>query len=395
MLLPGPEAMQPSDVHGQLHRLRAGLAAGILFVLPGALAILGLSVVYATWHHVAFVEGLFFGLKPAVLAVVLEAVLRIGRRALGNGTLTALAAAAFVALFFFDVPFPLVVLGAAVVGLVGGRLAPERFAGRGAHAPAGGAAPAVDALLDESVPEHARPSLRGSLRVAGVWLALWWTPLLLLLAVRGARDTFTQVGLFFSKAAVVTFGGAYAVLAYVAQQAVERFHWLAPGEMLDGLGMAETTPGPLIMVTQFVGFLAGARDPGSLPPLLAGTLGAALVTWVTFVPCFLWIFLGAPWIEALRGQRALNAALTAITAAVVGVILNLAVWFALHVLFATVQVREVGPLRLQVPDPASLDVPSLVLAAGAAVATFKFRARMLPVLGVCAAAGAAWRLATG
>jgi chromate transporter len=393
MLLPGPEAMQLAVYVGWLlHRTAGGLAAGVLFVLPGALAILGLSMVYATWHDVAFVEGLFFGLKPAVLAVVLQAVQRIGKRALGNGTLAALAAAAFVALFFFDVPFPLVILGAALVGFWGGRAAPERFVARGGHGPAAGAAPAVDALLDESVPEHARPSVRGTVRVAAVWLVLWWVPLGLLIALRGVADTFTQVGLFFSKAAVVTFGGAYAVLAYVAQQAVERFGWLQPGEMLDGLGMAETTPGPLIMVTQFVGFLATLRDPGGLPPLLAGTLGAALTTWVTFVPCFLWIFLGAPWIEALRGKRALNAALTAITAAVVGVILNLAVWFALHVLFGTVRVHDVGPLRLQVPEWTSVDVPSLVLAAGAAVATFRFKVKMLPLLGVCAAAGAAWRL---
>ena len=394
MLLPGPEAMQLAVYVGWLlHRTAGGLAAGILFVLPGMLAILGLSIVYATWHQVAFIEGLFFGLKPAVLAVVLQAVLRIGRRALGNGTLAALAAAAFVALFFFDVPFPLVIVAAALVGLIGGRVAPQRFEGKLAHAPAGGgAAPTVDALLDEAVPEHARPSLPGALRVLALWMTLWWVPLLLLLALRGAHDTFTQVGLFFSKAAVVTFGGAYAVLAYVAQQAVERFGWLAPGEMLDGLGMAETTPGPLIMVTQFVGFLATLRDPGHLPPLLAGTLGGLLTTWVTFVPCFLWIFLGAPWIEALRGLRVLNAALTAITAAVVGVILNLAVWFALHVLFGAVHVREAGPLRLLVPEVATVDVPAVVLAVGAAVATFRYRAKMLPVLGVCAAAGAAWRL---
>jgi len=397
MLLPGPEAMQLATYVGWLlHRTPGGLAAGLLFVLPGALAVLVLSIIYAVWHQVAFIEGLFFGLKPAVLAVVVQAVLRIGSRALGNGTLAMLAAAAFVALFFLDLPFPLVIAGAALVGFLGGRLAPQRFATRGGHgASPGDAAAAVDALLDEQVPEHARPSLPRALRTAATWLLLWWAPLFLLLAVRGARDTFTQVGFFFSKAATVTFGGAYAVLAYVAQQAVETFGWLQPGEMLDGLGLAETTPGPLILVTQFVGFLATLRDPGNLPPVLAGVLGAALTTWVTFVPCFLWIFLGAPWIEALRGQRALNAALTAITAAVVGVVLNLAVWFALHVLFSAVRMHAVGPLRLQVPELASLDVPSLVLAAGAAVATFGYKVRMLPVLGVCAAAGAAWRLAAG
>jgi chromate transporter len=395
MLLPGPEAMQLATYVGWLlHRTAGGLAAGILFVLPGALAMLGLSMVYVVWHHVPFVDGLFFGLKPAVLAVVVQAVLRIGRRALGNSTLTTLAAAAFVALFFFGVPFPLVVLGAGLIGWFGGRVAPQRFVGRAAHGGAGSSA-AVDALLDQQVPEHARASLGRTLRVALVWLLLWWVPVLALLALRGGGDTFSQLGLFFSKAATVTFGGAYAVLAYVAQQAVERFHWLGAGQMLDGLGLAETTPGPLILVTQFVGFLAGSQAGGATPSLLAGALGAALVTWVTFVPCFLWIFVGAPWIEALRGNRALNTALTAITAAVVGVILNLAVWFALHVLFGVVNERAFGPLHLALPDVATLSWPSLVLAAGAAVATFRYGAKMLPVLGVCAAAGAAWKLLAG
>ncbi len=397
MLLPGPEAMQLATYVGWLlHRTRGGLVAGTLFVLPGALLMLVLAAVYATWQHVAFIEGLFFGLKPAVLAVVIEAVLRIGRRALGNGALLAIAAASFIAIFFFAVPFPVIVAGAALTGWLGSRATPAHFAPRAAHAPKGvGAAPIVDALLDEQVPEHARPSLRRAVRTLLTCTVLWFGPIVALALLLGRGHVFVQIGLFFGKAAVVTFGGAYAVLAYVAQQLVDNFGWLSAGEMLDGLGLAETTPGPLILVTQFSGFLAGARFAPELPPLLAGVVGAALTTWVTFVPCFLWIFLGAPWIEALRGNRSLNGALTGITAAVVGVVLNLSVWFALHTLFGAAPVRDVGPLRLLVPDVDTLSWPSLVLAAAAAVATFRWRVGMLPVLGACAAAGAAWTLLTG
>jgi chromate transporter len=394
MLLPGPEAMQLATYVGWLlHRVPGGLVAGTLFVLPGALLMLALAAVYVTWQDVTFIEGLFFGLKPAVLAVVIEAVLRIGKRALGNGALVALAAASFVTIFFFAVPFPVIIAGAALAGWLGSRAAPELFGPRAAHAPKAGApVAAVDALLDEQVPEHARPSLARALRTTLTCLLLWFGPIAVLALLLGRGHVFVQIGLFFSKAAVVTFGGAYAVLAYVAQQLVEGFGWLTAGEMLDGLGLAETTPGPLILVTQFAGFVAGARHAPELSPLLAGVAGAALTTWVTFVPCFLWIFLGAPWIEALRGHRALNGALTGITAAVVGVVLNLSVWFALHVLFGAVAERDVGPLRLLVPDASTLQWPSLVLAAAAALATFRYRVRMLPVLGACAAAGAAWSL---
>ncbi len=400
MLLPGPEAQQLTVYVGWLmHRVRGGLLAGVLFVLPGLVSVLGLSMLYASSRDVTLVEGLFFGIKPAVLAVVVEAVLRIGRRALRNAVLVALAAAAFLALFAFAVPFPLVVLGAGLLGLVGGRLAPAAFAPAPPRAPpSSGKAPGaarLDALLDEQVPEHTRPSWPRALRVLAVCLTLWLGPLLALGWLLGPSDVFFDIGIFFSQAAVVTFGGAYAVLAWVAQKAVAVYGWLAPGEMLDGLGLAETTPGPLIMVTQFVGFLAAYRNPGELPPMLAGTLGALLTTWVTFVPCFLWIFLGAPWIEALRGHRALNAALTAITAAVTGVILNLAVWFSMHVLFAQVDATSAGPLRVSVPQWASLDLPAAVLAAGALLATFRWHAKMLPTLGVCAALGAAWTLLSG
>jgi len=310
--------------------------------------------------------------------------------------MVALAAGSFVAIFFYDVPFPVIVFGAGLIGFVGGRLGWQPFLSAGGHGKVGATQVADrDSLLGEETPAHARPNLRWSFTIGAVFLALWLVPVAALYLGLGGNNVFTQIAVFFSKMAVVTFGGAYAVLAYVAQQAVDHYHWVTPGEMLDGLGMAETTPGPLIMVTQFVGFLAAWREPGNLPPLLAATLGGLLTTWVTFTPCFLWIFAGAPFVEALRANKALGAALGAITAAVVGVILNLTVWFALHVLFGVVETRALGSLRLQVPDASTLNVPSLVLAAGAAVATFKYRARMLPVLGVCAAAGAAWRLVAG
>jgi chromate transporter len=395
MLLPGPEAQQLAIYVGWLlHGTRGGVAAGVLFVLPGFLVVLGLSALYAAYRDVRGVEALFFGLKPAVLAVVIEAVLRIGRRALRSRTLVALAALAFVAIFFFAVPFPWIVAGAAAIGLAGGRLAPAAFAATAAPA-APGAAPPVDALLDGGGADHTRPSLGRALRVVAVFGGLWLVPVAAVVAGLGRGHVFAQIATFFSTAAVVTFGGAYAVLAYLAQQAVEVQGWLAPGEMLDGLGLAETTPGPLILVTAFVGFQAAFRHAPGLDPLLAGALGATLTTWVTFAPCFLWIFLGAPWMEALRGRRSLDAALSAITAAVVGVVLNLAIWFALHVLFATLETRHAGPVRLFVPALASLSLPSLVLALAALLAMLRAKLGMLPTLAASAAAGALWRLAAG
>jgi chromate transporter len=307
-----------------------------------------------------------------------------------------LAAAAFVAIFFFDVPFPLIILTAGLIGLVGGRARLPAFVAGGGHQRIGDAMVAdADSALGDTTPAHARPDLAWSLKVAAVCLLLWLGPLLALLLTLGSDDVFTRIAVFFSKMAVVTFGGAYAVLAYVAQQAVETYGWLAPGEMLDGLGLAETTPGPLIMVLQFVGFMGAFRDPGTLHPMVAGTLGGLLTTWVTFVPCFLWIFLGAPFVEALRGNRALGGALAAITAAVVGVILNLAIWFALHVLFAEVAEVRVLTMSIDVPAPASLNVPSLVLTLGALVAIFRFGIGMIAVLAACAALGVAYHLVGG
>ena len=396
MLLPGPEAQQLTVYIGWLlHRTLGGLVAGTLFVLPGFVSIMALSWLYAGLGDVPVVEALFFGLKAAVLAIVLQAVVRIGRRALRNRVMLAIAAAAFVAIFVFDVPFPLIILCAGLIGLLGARAGLAAFLG-GGHGRIGDAAIAdADSALGEAMPEHARPALAWSLKLAAVCLLLWLGPVLILLLTLGSDDVFSQIAVFFSKMAVVTFGGAYAVLAYVAQQAVETYGWLRPGEMLDGLGLAETTPGPLIMVVQFVGFMGGYRNPGPLDPMLAGTLAGVLTTWVTFVPCFLWIFLGAPFVEALRGNRALGGALAAITAAVVGVILNLAIWFALHVLFAEVyEVRAPG-LTLDVPEPASLRLASLLLTAGALVAVFRLNVGMIATLAACAGLGVAYYLLGG
>jgi len=332
-----------------------------------------------------------------VLAVVLQAVVRVGSRAIKNRVMLALAAGAFIAIFLFNVPFPAIVLAAGLIGLVGGRLERREFLAGGGHGPAAGQRFVTDAesLLGTAAPPHARPGGAWSIQVAIVCLALWLGPTVALIAAFGRNDVLSEIAVFFSKTAVVTFGGAYAVLAYVAQRAVETYGWLQPGEMLDGLGMAETTPGPLIMVTQFVGFLAAYRDPGTLPPLVAGTLGGLLTTWVTFVPCFMWILVGAPFVEALRGNRAAAGALSAITAAVVGVILNLAVWFALHVIFtATVPLQFAG-MSFDVPVLRTVDVPSLVLTVAAGLAVFRLKAGMISTLAACAVAGILFRLLTG
>jgi len=384
MLLPGPEAQQLATYIGWLmHRTTGGVIAGVLFVLPGAIAIMALSWIYVLFGNVGIVAGLFFGLKAAVLAVVLEAVIRVGRRALRGPVLLAIAGLAFVLIFFLSVPFPLIIVGAAVAGFAGGRAGLSDFV-----APAAGAG--GDAvLLGDTIPDHARPGVRQALLSASVCLALWLIPVAGLVFALGPANVFSALALFFSKMALVTFGGAYAVLAYVAQQAVDTYGWLRPGEMLDGLGMAETTPGPLIMVVQFVGFLAAFRAPGALSPLLAGTLGGLLVTWVTFVPCFLWIFLGAPFVEALRGNRALAGALAAITAAVVGVILNLALWFAIHTLFREVEPVTLGPLSFRVPVPGSLNPAAFLLSALAVLALLWWRLGAIPVIAASAALGVA------
>jgi chromate transporter len=326
MLLPGPEAQQLAIYIGWLlHRTRGGIVAGALFVIPSIFILWALSYIYVAYGNIPWIAAVFYGLKPAVLAIVAAAVIRIGSKALKNAVMWTISAAAFIAIYFFRVPFPLIVVTAGVIGLLGGRILPQYFRGKNAQS--------MDLDLASKTADFAKPSLARALKLSATWIVVWALPLALAGIFLGTEHTIFREGIFFSKAAVVTFGGAYAVLPYVSQQAVENYHWLGPGQMLDGLGLAETTPGPLIMVLQFVGFLGAWNQPGNLPPLLSATLGALTTTWTTFVPCFLWVFLGAPYIEKLRGNESLSSALSTVTAAVVGVILNLAVWFGLHVIF--------------------------------------------------------------
>lgn len=383
MLLPGPEAQQLATYIGWLmHGVKGGLVAGLLFILPGAAIMLGLSALYVAYGDVPFVEAVFYGIKAAVLAIVIEAVLRIAKRALKSRLLIGLGVLAFVAIFFFAVPFPLVVLGAGLIGFAAVR--DGTSGGDNAKANEQGL---IDRLIAEGKLTHIAPRLTRTLAAIAVWGALWLIPAVALFAALGPTHVYTDIALFFSSMAVVTFGGAYAVLAYVAQEAVAFYAWLSPEEMLKGLALAETTPGPLILVLEFVGFLAAFRDAGGLNPYLAGVLGALLTLWVTFTPSFLWIFAGAPYAERARGNKALSGALAAITAAVVGVILNLAIWFALHVVFARVTDVWVGPLRLYTPDAATLDPFALALAIAAAIALLRFKLPILALLALSAALG--------
>jgi chromate transporter len=387
MFLPGPEAQQLAIYIGWLlHKTLGGLTAGILFVLPGFISILVLSVLYAGYQEVDLVQALFFGLKPAVLAVVVQAVIKIGSRALKNRVMVGLAAVAFIAIFFLQIPFPLIIIAAGLAGFIGGQVWPNTF--YVIRGPAGGAsADDAKAHVFYAGEAHTKPSLGRAVKVTLICLALWLVPLVVLLASLGPTNVFTQLGIFFSKVAVVTFGGAYSVLSYIAQEAVNTHGWLQPGEMLDGLGMAETTPGPLIQVVQFVAYMGAYRQAVLLDPLTAGVLASVLVTWVTYVPCFLWIFLGAPYIEALRGNKALSTTLSGITAAVVGVVLNLAIWFALHVLFGELDdVRTFG-VRLLIPVWSTLQPASLLIAAGAMLALMRFKSGMISTLLVSALVG--------
>lgn len=394
MLLPGPEAQQLATYIGWLlHGIRGGFTAGTLFILPGFVAILILSVVYAQYQETLLVTAAFFGLKPAVMAVVAEAVLRIGRRVLKNRIMIAIAVLAFLTIFFFELPFPLIVAAAGLTGLVGGWRRPDLF--EVIRAPI-----ATDAQRQHAVDRVAagrRSTAVKTVVTAVTWLLLWWLPLLALAAVFGSKSVFVAEGLLFSKAAIVTFGGAYAVLPYISQQAVYQHKWLSPTEMLDGLGMAETTPGPLIMVVQFVGFLAAYRNPGALSPLVAGVLGSIVTVWVTFVPCFLYIFVGAPYIERLRQHRSLNCALSAITAAVVGVVLNLAIWFAIKTLFGNDGEARYAPLHLRwfQPDIATLSWPSLVIAIVSAMILFRTKWGLFGALLAGLVLGAGYRLTFG
>jgi chromate transporter len=383
-ILPGPEATQLAVYIGWLlNGVRGGLMAGVLFVLPGVLAIGALSAVYVAFGDTTAVTGLFAGIAPAVLAIVAQAVVRIGGRALGSPALVVVAVLAFASLAFFGVPFPIVVLAAGVVGWLLGRRRPgsmtSTFAEEDAPAPL---------IADEELHDD-RPTLGRTGRVLAVGLTVWWLPVLLVVVLTGRDSTLSTEGLFFSGTAMVTFGGAYAVLSYVAQHAVQDHGWLGPGEMVRGLGLAETTPGPLIMVLQFVGFLGAYRDPGSLDPWVAASLGALLTTWVTFVPAMLLVFLGAPYVERLRSNRAVASALAGVTAAVVGVIANLALFFALHTLFDDVVRHDVGPLHVDVPDLTTLRPLAVVVAVLAAVLLFRTRWSVLRTLGVCALVGLA------
>ena len=386
MLLPGPEAQQLATYLGWLlHGTRGGLVAGLLFIFPGFVSILALSVLYAGFQDVSFVQALFYGLKPAVLAVVVEAVVRIGRRALKNNVMIAISALAFIGIFFFQLPFPLIVFIAGLIGYIGGKVALDKFDVIKQRDV--GETDESGYIITDAVAASQKPSRSYALKVLVFGSLLWFLPIALLWLTFGEEHVFVQESIFFSKTAVVTFGGAYAVLAYIAQQAVEVFSWLQPGEMLDGLGMAETTPGPLVQVVQFVGFMGAFRNPASFSPMTAGVIGSIITTWVTFVPCFIWIFLGAPFIEYWRGNKALTTALSGITAAVVGVILNLAVWFALQTLFGTVNETFIGPMRLLIPDFATLDIVGLLITIGAFFALFRFKLNMLTTLALSAGAG--------
>ena len=393
MLLPGPEAQQLATYVGWLlHGTRGGLVAGSLFVLPGFLAIMAFSIVYATWGQHPIVEGVFLGLKAAVIALVIQALLRIGQRALRSSIARWVAVLAFVALALLHVSFPIIIAAAALFGYVWTRYGRSEFiAGGNTHAR--GAAPTPTPILNDSKLTQVRPSTRRAVTILAIFLPLWLAPVAALAFAVGPAHVFTQVGLFFSKMAVVTFGGAYAVLTYVAQQAAEHYGWVTPTQMLDGLGLAESTPGPLIMVVQFVGFLAAYQTSGIAHPLLAGIFAACLTVWVTFVPCFLWIFLGAPYVESLRKNEALSGSLAAITAAVVGVIANLALWFALHALFAHVTPHAfAGRLHIDVPDVSSVRWILVLLTALALVMTFPLKWSLARNLAVCAAVGVVYTL---
>jgi len=358
MLLPGPEAQQLAIYIGWLlHKTRGGIVAGALFVIPSIFILWALSYVYVAFGNIPWIAAIFYGLKPAVLAIVAAAVIRIGSKALKNAVMWSLALAAFVAIYFFRVPFPLIIISAGFLGLVGSRILPQYFRGEIAHP--------LDVDLASKTGDRAKPMWLYALKVSTTWIVIWALPLGLTGIFLGPDHTIFREGIFFSKAAVVTFGGAYAVLPYVSQQAVEHYHWLTAPQMLDGLGLAETTPGPLIMVLQFVGFLGAWNHPGNLPPLVSATLGALVTTWTTFVPCFLWVFLGAPYIEKLRDVKLLTAALSTVTAAVVGVILNLAVWFGLHVIF---------------PGNERVDWFALGLCAVAFIAMLRFKIDIIPVV---------------
>lgn len=373
-LLPGPEAQQLATYIGWLlHGMRGGLAAGLLFVIPGALIVLALSILYVTTRGAPLVEGLFFGIKAAVLVIIAQAIIKMSGRVARRPSLYAVMAISFLAIAFFEIPYPVVVVAAAMIGAV--------------------AAPADAPIAERTAAPDGR--FARTLRMVGLWLVIWWAPVALAAALLGPSHIIVELGLFFSQLAVVTFGGAYALLAWLAQAAVETKGWVTAAEMADGLGLAETTPGPTILVTQFVGFLAAFRAPEPFSPLVGASLAALMTTWVTFAPSFLWIFAGAPYVEDLRANRRLAAALQGVTAAVIGVIAYLGLWFALHVFFSAVGEAHWGPVRVLTVSPAGLDVKAVALAAIAAILAFRFRLGLVTLVPVMAALGAAVRLTLG
>ncbi|MFE3450322.1 chromate efflux transporter [Nonomuraea sp. NPDC059194] len=383
MLLPGPEAQQLAIYIGWLlNGTLGGLVAGTLFVLPGVVALLVLSSVYVIWQDTTLVTALFAGIAPAVVAIVAQALIRVARRSLTHPALIGLAVAAFLSLALFAAPFPLVIAVAAMAGWLLHRRVLNAAATHNGHSEEG-AAP----LIPDDALHHVQPSAGHAVKVLAIGLAVWGLPLAAIIALTGTDSVFTTQGLFFSGTALITFGGAYAVLAFIAQRAVETYAWLSPAEMVRGLALAESTPGPLIMVVQFVAFLGAYRDPGGLDPWAAALLGSLLTVWVTFVPCFLFIFIGAPYVERLRHNTAISAALTGITAAVVGVIANLALYFAEHTLFTTTSPWSWGPFTMQLPDPASLSPVALAITVTALLMTFVLKWPMLRILGICALLG--------
>ena len=380
MLLPGPEAQQLATYLGWvMHGVRGGVIAGALFIVPGVIVMLGLSIAYVIWGQVAWVSGLLTGLQAAVIALVVTALVRLSRRSLTTGFLRLVAIGAFLGIAVLLVPFPVIILAAGVVGWAVGRRLPGSLARR---------SPASDDAADDDEEVLSQPAARGARCAAATAVVLWLAPVVALFAVLGSGNVFAEIAGLFSKAAVVTFGGAYAVLAYVAQQAVADYGWISADDMVVGLGLAETTPGPLILVVQFVGFLAAYGDPGTLPPMLAGVLGALLAVWVTFLPCFAFIFAGAPYVERLRHSEVLRHALAGIGAAVVGVIGSLALAFALATLFASVDVLSWGPLHVPLPDVSTIRLVPTVITGAALVLVLRLRTPTLAVLGICSGLGA-------
>jgi len=383
-LLPGPEAQQLAIYLGWLlNGTAGGLIAGILFVIPGYIALMALSAIYAQWGETVGIAAVFAGLGPAVLAIVAQALRRIGKRALTNNFLLSISVVSFLSLIVFNIPFPIVVAGAAIIGVIANKSRPQWFV----KPPVVVSEQEVQPLIADEALHGESATLAGSSKMLAVGLFLWALPVVVAAMALGRDHVFVKQGLFFSGTAVVTFGGAYAVLSYVAQRAVGVFHWLLPGEMVNGLALAETTPGPLIMVVQFVGFLGAFRNPGGLNPWVAAVIGSTLVVWVTFVPCFLFVFLGAPHIEGLRKNRSVSAGLTAVTAAVVGVIANLSVYFALHTMFEKTHNYSRGIIQTTIPDWGTLNIRSGLLTIVAAVLVFKYKRSTVQVMGICAITG--------